>query len=86
MDPNPYQSPQTLPPTRRANLPLVVMFSVCVAVWAFFAVLIAVQYYDAAVRSVPPIAVGRLGIVVVLAGFVLSSVYLWRAMRGWPRL
>lgn len=84
MDPNPYEAPQSPTPTRLVNKPLVMTFGACVGVWTFFAALMVMQYYDVAAHYVPRRALGPAGIAVVTAGFVLSSIYLWRALLGWP--
>ena len=84
MGQNPYESPQSPPPIRGANLPLVVLFGLCVAVWTFFGVLMVMQFYDEAAGYVPRFVMRPVGMAVVLAGLLFSSFYLWRAIGGWP--
>jgi len=83
--PNPYESPQAPPQAQRAKLPLVVLFGICTAIWAFFGVLMALQFYDEAAGYVPREVMEPGGAAVVVAGFLFSSFYLWRAIGGWPR-
>jgi len=63
----------------------VLLFGACVAVWAFFGVLMVVQFYDEKAGYVPREVMGPGGAAVVVVGLLLSSFYLWRAIRGWPR-
>jgi hypothetical protein len=85
MEQNPYESPQTQGPARRANLPLVVLCGLCVAVWVFFGALMVAQFYDEVAGYVPREVMGPGGAAVIVAGLLFSGFYLWRAIGGWPR-
>jgi len=50
---NPYESPHTPLPARRANLPFVVLFSFNAAVWAIFGGLMLIHIYDEAAGNMP---------------------------------